>query len=138
MKSFLSAVVILFALTATTSATLGSGAPAIGAVLDTVVVLQHDHCHDVYDDSFGSHGLENAVAALNVSMAGYLGGTVTESQVFADATIWQNAVQNYIDTITAAGVLGQGDAVLDAQHQAIVNLSFRMAFQLKDLDPFGS
>lgn len=138
MKTLFSAAVILCALSTSATASVGGAALNLSNIMEIVSVLQHDHCHDSYDDSFGSHGLETAATALHLSLIDYAGGVGSEAQIFADYTVLQNAVQNYNVTIAGAGVLNAGDATVDLYHTVINNMFLRLSFNLQDLDPFGS
>lgn len=115
-------------------AEIGEGATSSSHRLQTIVGDLHDYLHHHYTDSYGTHDLELAAGDMHHALHEWSDGNITEADVVAEQENLKVAWLNYIQSITPAGILNNGDMELEELYQNLKSTYKELRFLLRKAD----
>jgi hypothetical protein len=115
-------------------AEIDPGAPSASHRLQLAAENIHAYLHHNYQAGYGTHELEEAAAAMHDALHEWDHGELTEADIVAIQEDLKASWLNYIQTITPAGILNNGDMELETLYQDVKTKYKELRFLLRKAD----
>jgi len=133
-RIFLPLLLCTFLISGNAIAEIDPGAPSASHRLQEAADNVHAYLHNNYQGGYGTHELEEAAAAMHSALHGWDHGDLTEADIVAVQEDLKAAWLNFIQTITPAGILNNGDIELEGLHQDVKTKYKELRFLLRKAD----
>ena len=134
IRIILSLLLCMLFVSGNATAEIDAGAPSASHRLEEAAGDMHAYLHHHYGSGYGSHELEEVAAEMHDALHEWDHGELGEADIVAVQGGLKAAWLNFIQTITPAGILNNGDMELEDLHQDVKTKYKELRFLLRKAD----
>lgn len=131
IQSKLLVTLFIFAFSQTAFSSIDDGAPSAAHHFEAAAGEFHDYLHHHYDNSYGSHDLEELGSEIHHVLHEYAHGEASEEEVVAAQDELKLVWNEFLRIIHSSKVLNKDDLALDQLYQDVKEAYKELRFLLR-------